>query len=107
MYIDYSRQGMFCIGAALYRDPEYRFSLLNGDVQVAVVVGHHARRAALLELRLTVRQALHRLVPAHARALLRPRPHAALFLHVEASRQLMGQLLQQLQYTSKHNHHHT
>lgn len=80
---------MFGVGAALDGNAQDGLGLLDGDVQVAVVVGHDARAFVG---RVAVLQPLHRLVPPDPAPLLQQR--ATFFLHVEASRQLMRQLLQ-------------
>lgn len=82
---------MFRVGATFYRDAEYRLSLLDGDVQISVVVGHDARRAPLFRLRLAVLQPLHRLVPPDPAPFFQQRP--TFLFHVETPRQLMSQFL--------------
>lgn len=73
---------MLSIGTTFYRDAEDGLGLLDGDVQVAVVVGHDARGARLVQRGLAVLQPLHRLVPPDPSSLLQERP--TLLLHVEA-----------------------
>lgn len=82
MYINDSRQRMLSVGAALDRDAEDGLGLLNGDVQVPVVVGHDARRPRLVA-RLAVLQPLHRLVPPDPAPLLQQR--TTILFHVETS----------------------
>lgn len=83
MYINYPGQGMFSISTALNGDAKYRLGLLDGDVEVSVVVGHDARCPRLVEDRL-VAQPLHGLVPSDAPSLLQQR--TTILLHVKTPR---------------------
>lgn len=60
------RQRMLRISTALYCYAEYGLGLLNADVQVAMVIGHHPSCAPLVHVTLSVLQPLHGLMPPNA-----------------------------------------
>ena len=82
MNIDDPGQRVLGVGAAFDGDAEDGLGLLDGDVQVAVVVGHDARGAGGVG-RVAVLQPLHGLVPPDAAPLLQQR--TTILFHVETS----------------------
>lgn len=82
MNVDNSGQRVLGVGTAFDGDAEDGLGLLDGDVQVAVVVGHDPRRARLVR-QVAVLQPLHGLVPPDATPLLQQR--TTILFHVETS----------------------
>lgn len=81
MYINYSGQRVLSVGAAFDGDAEDGLGLLDGDVQVTVVVWHDA--CCALIGRVAVLQPLHRLVPPDPAPLLQQ--GTTILFHVETS----------------------
>lgn len=84
---------MLCIGSAFDRDTQNRFRFSHGDPEIALCICDDPGPFSILAATgaVTPRQPLHGLVPPHARLALQ---EGLLVFHVEASGELVGQLLE-------------
>lgn len=107
VYVDDPGQWVLGVGAAFNGDAQNRFGLFHGDAQVALMIGHHQGAVFFSSLgHLAAGQSLHAVMPPRwaPRCSASGGPAAGTtlleqlcLLHVEASRELMRELLQRTQ----------